>query len=91
MDPIIKLNERIDVVAVFKKRGDIATLCLPCKLRYKNVEINLTELGFRHPTQQGKRMIHVFDMSDGTNDYRLEFDAESLSWTLVGILYGGDR
>jgi hypothetical protein len=91
MDPIVKLNERVDVVAVFKKRGDIATLCLPYKLRYKNVEITLTELGFRHPTQQGRRMIHVFDMSDGTNDYRLEFDAESLSWTLVGILYGGDR
>lgn len=91
MDPIVKINERVDVVAVFKKRGDIATLCMPCKMRYKNIEFDLTELGFRHPTQQGKRMIHVFDMSDGVNDYRLEFDAECLSWTLVGILYGGDR
>jgi hypothetical protein len=30
-------------------------------------------------------MIHVFDMTDGTADYRLEFDAEALTWTLVAI------
>jgi len=91
MDPIIKINERVDVVAVFKKRGDTAALCMPCKMRYKNIEINLTELALRHPTVAGKRMIHVFHASDGVNDYRLEFDAEALTWTLVGIMYGGDR
>ncbi len=35
-------------------------------------------------------MIHVFDMSDGTNDYRLEFDAERLTWTLVSMIPGGN-
>jgi hypothetical protein len=34
-------------------------------------------------------MIHVFDMSDGEADYRLEFDAESLTWTLIAMLEGG--
>ena len=91
MDPIIKLDERVDVVAVYKKRGDIASLCVPCRMRYKGMEINLTELGMRHPTSTGKRMVHVFDMSDGVNDYRLEFDAESLIWTLKGIMYGGEH
>jgi hypothetical protein len=42
----------------------------------------------RHPTSKGKRMIHVFEMSDGTNDYRLELDAERLTWTLVSMLEG---
>jgi hypothetical protein len=27
-------------------------------------------------------------MSDGVNDYRLGFDAEMLTWTLVSILEG---
>jgi len=57
-------------------------------MRYKNQLIDFSELGLRHPTMQGKRMIHAFDMSDGVNDYRLEFDAESLTWTLVSILEG---
>ena len=88
MNPIIELNERVDVVAVFKKRGDVGTLCMPCKMRYKGQEIEFSELGLRHPTQAGRRMIHVFDMSDGVNDYRLEFDAEALTWTLVAMLEG---
>jgi hypothetical protein len=91
MDPIIKINERIEVAAVFRKQGDFASLCMPCKMRYKNIEIVITEIGMRHPTKAGRRMIHVFDVTDGVNDYRIEFDAEALSWTLMGIMYGGDR
>jgi len=34
-------------------------------------------------------MIHAFNMSDGVNDYRIEFDAERLIWTLIYVM-GGD-
>lgn len=88
MDPITVINKRVDVVAVFRKSGEFSALCWPHKMRYQDREIVFTELGLRHPTSQGKRMIHVFDMSDGINDYRLEFDAQSLTWTLVAILGG---
>ena len=88
MDPTIVINERVDVVAVYRARGDISSLCAPYKMKYKGKEVIFSELGFRHPTAQGKRMIHVFDVSDGSNDYRLEFDAESLTWTLVAMIAG---
>jgi hypothetical protein len=88
MDPTIRLNVRVDVVATFKRAGDIQTLCFPHKMRYQGHEIVFTDLGLRHPTAKGKRMIHVFDMSDGVNDYRLEFDAEGLIWTLVAVIEG---
>ena len=29
--------------------------------------------------------MHVFDMTDGNADYRLEFDAQDLSWKLIAI------
>ena len=86
MNPTIEINERIDVVTVFKRQRDISSLCLPHKMRWKNQEIEFTELALRHPTVQGKRMIHVFHMSDGANGYRLEFDAEHLTWTLVAMI-----
>jgi hypothetical protein len=89
MDPSIAINERVDVVAVFRKRGDVASLCMPYKMRWRDQDISLVELGLRHPTTAGRRMVHIFDMSDGTNDYRLEFDAESLTWTLVTVI--GDQ
>lgn len=88
MDPTIEINERVDVVTVFRRQGDISSLCVPSKMRWRGQEIDLTELALRHPTVAGKRMIHVFHVSDGANGYRLEFDAESLAWTLVAMIAG---
>lgn len=88
MDPSTLVNKPVDVIAVYKKNGGITALCYPYRMKYEDREITFTELGLRHPTAKGKRMIHVFDMTDGSNDYRLEFDAERLTWTLVAILGG---
>ncbi len=86
MDPTIHINERVDVVAIFEKGKDVSVNCMPYKMRYQGRDIIFTKRGFHHPTAQGKRMIHVFDMYDGTSDYRLEFDAEGLTWTLIAIV-----
>jgi hypothetical protein len=91
MDPTIHINERVDVVCVFKKHSDVATLCLPCKMRWRGREIELNELALRHPTEKGRRMIHVFHLGDGVNGYRIEFDAEALTWTLVCLISGEDH
>lgn len=88
MDGVVLINKPISVVAVFQEGGDINTLCFPKKMKYQNKEIVFKELGLRHSTQKGRRMVHVFDMSDGVNDYRLEFDAERLTWTLVSLIDG---
>ena len=90
MDPTIMINERVDVVVTYRKDGDITTLALPRKMVHRGREITFTRLGMRHPTEKGQRMIHVFDMTDGVNDYRLEFDAEHLTWLLVSMIPGGD-
>jgi hypothetical protein len=88
MDNTILVEERVEVIARFRTHGDPLAICWPAKMQFRGQVIEFTELGLRHPTTRGKRMIHVFDMSDGTNDYRLEFDAEGLTWTLVAILPG---
>jgi hypothetical protein len=86
MDPTVLINERVDVVSSFARHGEITTLCVPRRMRWRGREIELSELALRHPTVQGKRMIHVFHVSDGSNGYRLEFDAEALTWTLVAMI-----
>ncbi|MEI7683300.1 MAG: hypothetical protein WCJ24_03315 [Candidatus Saccharibacteria bacterium] len=82
------VNQRVEVITVFRQQGEVGLLCYPAKMKYQGHEVLFTELGLRHPTAKGKRMVHVFDMSDGNSDYRLEFDAEALTWTLVAILEG---
>ncbi|QQS19387.1 hypothetical protein IPL85_03815 [Candidatus Saccharibacteria bacterium] len=89
MNPTIICDERVSVVILFHVHTEPSSIAQPYKMRYKNRDVTFTQLGLRHPTAKGKRMIHVFDVSDGCDDYRLEFDAEALTWTLTAIIPGG--
>lgn len=81
MNDEIELNERVQVVCTF---GAGAQPCVPRKFRRPNgQEITISEIGLRHPTMQGRRTIHVFDVTDEQADYRLEFDSERLTWHLT--------
>lgn len=85
MDETALINKSVSIVAYYFKAGKRNLRCFPRRMEYNGREVTFTETGLRHPTLKGKRMVHVFDMTDGTADYRLEFDAEALSWTLVYI------
>lgn len=81
MDDELFLNERIEVVTTF---GEGLNLCRPIKFRRPNGrEIEISEIGLRHPTNAGLRTVHVFEVTDGGTDYRLEFDSERLTWKLT--------
>lgn len=86
MNDEIFLNERVEVIAVF---GEGLNPCRPVKFKRANGrEITITEIGLRHPTTAGRRTIHMFDVTDGGADYRLEFDSDRLTWRLT---MEGDR
>ncbi len=83
------LNERIEVIAAY---GDGLNPCRPIKFRRRNGrEVVVSEIGLRYPSNQGKRLVHVFDVTDQSADYRLEFDSERLTWHLTreGDHYAG--
>lgn len=75
------LNERVEVATLF---GAGLNPCKPIKFRRKNGRvIDIEEIGLRHPTSDGRKTIHIFDVTDGQADYRLEFDTERLTWHLT--------
>lgn len=75
------LNERVEVVATF---GEGLNPCYPHKFRRVSGRVvDITEIGLRHPAKRGRRTIHIFDVTDGQADYRLEFDSERLTWHLT--------
>jgi len=81
MNDELFLNERIDVLASF---GEGLNPCKPLRFRRASGrEIDVTEIGLRHPDNKGLKTIHVFDVTDGGADYRLEFDTERLTWYLT--------
>lgn len=81
----IKINKRVKILAVFEDNGAEARYCLPLRMRWKGRGYTFNELGLRHPTVRGQRHVHVFDVSDGKADFRLEFDSQRLTWKLLHI------
>lgn len=81
MNDEIFLNEQVQVVAVFKNGHHP---CMPILFKRSNgKEIKVEKLGLRHPLATGLKTIHIFDVTDGGTDYRLEFDSERLTWRLT--------
>lgn len=81
MDDELFLNERVEVIAIF---SDGLNICKPVRFRRQSGrEIEITDIGLRHPAPRGVKTMHVFDVTDGGADYRLELDAERLTWHLT--------
>lgn len=85
MENAIQINKDVNIVAFYFKNNARRLRCFPKRMEWNGKRVTFTETGLVHPTKKGERMIHVFDMTDGNADYRLEFDAANLRWTLVAI------
>lgn len=78
----IELDERVSVVVKFVRNG--VRLCVPVRFKRPNGrEITISEIGLHTPTRVGSKTLHIFDVTDGAADYRLEFDSERLVWRLT--------
>lgn len=81
MNDELFLDERVRVVCTF---GTGLNPCVPVRFRRANSrEVTVTEIGLRHPVMAGRKTLHIFDVTDGQADYRLEFDSERLTWRLT--------
>lgn len=60
---------------------------LPYSLVWHGRKYLITTVGLHHTLWEGRRLFHVFSVSDGTNFFKLCFDTETLGWRLLE-LYG---
>ena len=79
------VGQRVKVLAIFDDSGAEVRYCLPLKMRWHGRDYRFSKLGLRHPAIKGRRHIHIFDVSDGQADFRLELDAQRLVWTLIHV------
>ena len=81
MDNSVSLDEKIQVVAVFDSS---IYACRPLRFKRPSGQVVvITEIGLRHPVAAGRKTLHVYDVTDGASEYRLEFDSERLTWHLT--------
>lgn len=83
MDTRVAINEEVNVTSVyFPNKNNLKSM--PRRMEYKNEEYNFIE-GLQYLVQKGQRAVRLFDMTDGSNKYRLKFDSEAFTWTLLSI------
>lgn len=76
-----ELNEKAEVLAIFR-RGQLYA-CQPLKFRFKNKEVEVSEIGLAYPIRKNSSLTYCFDVSDGQADYRLELDTARLTWRVT--------
>lgn len=81
---LIRVNQSVEIIAAYKRDVQL----MPRIMEWNNRIYKFSRLGFHHVTNQGKKLIHVFSVTDETSTYKLEFDTENLSWTLAEIADG---
>lgn len=75
----IKINEKIKVVTLFDPYSRINK---PLLLKWNSRTYKITKLGFHHKYKQGRTLMHVFSVTDGSTFFRIRFDTDTLDWVL---------
>ncbi|MDQ5886359.1 MAG: hypothetical protein QG628_756 [Patescibacteria group bacterium] len=78
------INEEVSVNSVFFS-GKHNFKSFPREITYNNEQVTFIESGMRYVLQKGQKIIQLFDMSDGHSNYRLSFDSQNYTWTLLRI------
>jgi len=78
------VNEEVSITGMYFRPGRHLK-GFPKRMEYGGREYTFIESGLRYLVNKGQQLIEIFDMTDGTRDFRLKFDADQHVWTLVGV------
>ncbi len=79
------IHEPVSVITSFNHE---TRRVFPRKLRWRNREYQITKVAYHHTVRQGRLLYHIFHVTDGTIDFRLIFNTETLHWILEDIVSG---
>ena len=72
------INEPIEVVTIFKQNK-----LIPFKFFWQGKEFLIKKINLTHSEFQGRVKFYFFAVSDNTNYFKLQFNTDNLSWTLL--------
>lgn len=80
------MAEAIDEsVSVNLLSNHIKGTAAPSSLYWRGRRYTLSQVGFHHTLWEGRVLIHVYSMTDGTTFFKLQFDTETLCWKLLEV------
>jgi len=83
-----QINEPIEVIAKFVLLrqgfgGQAGNKTIPVKFLWQGREILIKKVNLAYSRWEGRSKFYFFAVSDSTNYFKLQFNSESLGWTLL--------
>lgn len=76
------INESVSVNLLF---NHIKRSVMPTSLFWRGRRYAITQMGLHHFFREGRVLIHIFSVTDGTTCFRIRLDTETLGWKLLEI------
>ena len=78
------INREVNVTALYF-RNKTKLKSFPKRMEFDGHEYVFQESGLQYQIIKDDQDLRLFDMTDGSADFRLRFDYKKLTWTLVSI------
>ena len=79
------INEKVSVISSYNR--DTSSV-MPKKIRWHGRDYLVKSVSYHHTERDGKKLLHIFHVTDGSLDFKLRLDTENLHWTLEEIYDG---
>jgi hypothetical protein len=79
----VSVNKEVAITAVYF-RNDIELKSYPRRMEFEGETYTFLD-GIRCLIKKGQTLVQLFDMTDGASNYRLKFDTQDDTWTLLNI------
>lgn len=79
----ISVNKEVAITAVYF-RNDTELRSFPKRMEFDGETYTFLD-GIRCLIQKGQNLVQLFDMTDGSSNYRLKFDTNESTWTLMNV------
>ena len=81
------INREVNITALYF-RNKKSLKSFPKRMEYNGQEYEFIESGLQYQILNKNNEVRLFDMTDGNLDYRLKFDYNKFTWTLISISNG---
>ena len=58
---------------------------LPYSVMWQGRTYTIKKVGLHHTTRDGRTLLHIFSVTDGTTFFKLQFNTETLLWKLLEV------
>ncbi len=79
------INEKVSVVFIYNRDEKTA---IPSLVRWQGEVRRIGKIGYHHKIREGRTVCHIFHVTDGNLAYKLKFDTDALTWTLLEVADG---